>query len=190
MALPAIAASYAELAERIREQLPNEPHYMLAESFSGPLAVLLSRSPATRCTVLCASFVTPPMPGWVQRLPARWFARPPGAALPFMMTGGDRTLARRVGREIDAVPTDVAVARLRCLATVDVSAELEALQCPVLYLRARRDRLVPARCMRAVRRARSDVHVAEIDGPHLLLQTRPAECWREIRRFAGGCGAT
>jgi pimeloyl-ACP methyl ester carboxylesterase len=54
---------------------------------------------------------------------------------------------------------------------------------PILYLAGRRDRLVGARAARAIHRIRPDVTVRTLDAPHLVLQVRPVEAWREISRF-------
>ena len=46
----------------------------------------------------------------------------------------------------------------------------------MLYLRASTDRIVSARLSRGLTSHLPKVTVKEIDGPHLLSQTRPREC--------------
>ena len=57
---------------------------------------------------------------------------------------------------------------------------------PVLYLRANRDRIVPAANLARVRHVRPDGSVATFDAPHMVLQYRPAETAAAIVGFAGG----
>jgi len=52
---------------------------------------------------------------------------------------------------------------------------------PTCYLQGTRDRLVPARCAAAFATLAAKLEVIAIDGPHMLLQARPAECWQAIR---------
>jgi len=52
---------------------------------------------------------------------------------------------------------------------------------PACYLRATQDRLVPARCAATFSALAAEFEVITIDGPHMLLQSRPAECWQAIR---------
>src|SRR5687768_4116314 len=62
--------SYEELAEWVCARLPAEPVALIAESFSGPLAVLIAdRCARVAAVVLCASFVKPPWPGLLVHAP-------------------------------------------------------------------------------------------------------------------------
>jgi pimeloyl-ACP methyl ester carboxylesterase len=71
------------------------------------------------------------------------------------------------------VPPQVIRQRLRAVAEVDVRPLLARVEVPVLYLRASEDRLVPSPAsaeLAAIPRLR----VAEIEGPHFLLQASPS----------------
>jgi pimeloyl-ACP methyl ester carboxylesterase len=74
-------------------------------------------------------------------------------------------------------------ARLSCLAAVDVRPLLSRIASPVLYLRASADRIVSSRLSRELTSQLPNVRVTEIDGPHLLLQSRPIECAAAIVSF-------
>lgn len=54
---------------------------------------------------------------------------------------------------------------------------------PVLFLQPTRDRIVSDRLSRQLRQALPRVKVQRIDGPHLLLQSRPAQCAAAITGF-------
>jgi len=69
------------------------------------------------------------------------------------------------------------------LPAVDVRPEFAALDLPVMDLRGDRDRLVLGNCAQWVKRTRPESRAVTIAGPHLLLQTEPERCWREITAF-------
>jgi pimeloyl-[acyl-carrier protein] methyl ester esterase len=176
---------YRELVECLLPELPPGPLAIIAESFSGPLAILLAnRCPRVCALVLCASFVRPPLPAVLGRLPAFFWRRPPPAlAVRLFMTGGSAVLANAVRQALRTVDSEVIRARVSAVLTVDVGHDLQCLAQPVLWLQAGRDRLIPACCSAIVRALKPSTEFACVDGPHLLLQTRPMECWRTIEPF-------
>jgi pimeloyl-ACP methyl ester carboxylesterase len=66
---------------------------------------------------------------------------------------------------------------------VDESAALGAIRLPTLVLRGRRDRVISRAATRWIVSTLSAARLVEIDGPHLLLQTRPAECAAAVLEF-------
>lgn len=74
-------------------------------------------------------------------------------------------------------------ARLEELATVDVTPEFERCPVPILYLRAKHDRLVLRDSSRKMQEVRPDMTVFTFDAPHLLLQTVPVQAWEAIAIF-------
>jgi pimeloyl-ACP methyl ester carboxylesterase len=60
---------------------------------------------------------------------------------------------------------------------------LRRIEVPVLYLRARLDRLVSVRSWQDVQEALPQAELAEFDAPHFLLQTEPAGCAIRVRKF-------
>lgn len=172
--------SYGELVEWVEPRLPEGPLALIAESFSGPLAVLLAaRCARVRKVVLCATFVEPPLPlaGLLARVPsALWSRPPPEALLALVLTGGDRELARSIRRVLAHVNGEIIVSRIRQALRVNIAAELARVSCPVLTLSAKRDHIMRTRI---ADRLASGTHI-ELDAPHLLLQTRPVEAWAHI----------
>lgn len=73
--------------------------------------------------------------------------------------------------------------RLQLLADIDMRSLLPRISAPVLYLQAMRDRIVDARLSREVTGLLPNVTVRQVEGPHLLLQSRPAECVAAISGF-------
>jgi pimeloyl-ACP methyl ester carboxylesterase len=181
--------SYEELTDWACTELPREPVVLIGESFSGPLAVLVAdRCPHVVGVVLCASFVDAPAPAVLARLP--WMSwRPPVWALRLLMTGGDREIAAAVRRAIAQVDAGVLAQRLAAVLRVDVAAELQRFDRPLLCIRARRDRVVPARCTETIRALRPEATFVEIDGPHLLLQACSTEVWHHVGPFLARCAS-
>jgi pimeloyl-[acyl-carrier protein] methyl ester esterase len=188
--------SYSELAEWVDARLPDGPLVLLAESFSGPLAILV----ASRCVrvaglVLSTTFLERPLPGvlaFVSRLVPRraWMQPPPEVFLRIFLTGGDSALAAAVRRALLGVSGEVTAQRITSVLTVDVTSEFRTLTCPVLCLQARRDRLVSARSVARMRAIRPNSEFAEIDAPHLLLQTCPQEAWTYVSAFLARCSVS
>lgn len=184
---------FDDYVEHAASLLPAEgPVCLLAESFSGPVAIaLLARHrPRIAAAVLSATFAVSPRPlltriaGWPA---AASFTSPLLRRLAvdlFGFNGGDypeaRALARRVTEE-----GDPAVLRRRAaiLNRVDVTGLLPAIDNPVLCLRASRDRVVPAAHGAMLARRLTNARLIDIDAPHLLLQCRPEECAELIRDF-------
>jgi pimeloyl-ACP methyl ester carboxylesterase len=170
--MPLVEAAAAEPGEFV----------VVGESFSGPLALMLAAGhpPGLRGVVLCASFVRSPLPAsalW------RWILRPwlfrllPSWLVSMVLLARHRRgkLGRLLGEAVRSVSGDAMAARARAMADIDVTAELRACPVPVLYLRARQDRVVGPRCWRLVQAERPDTEVAELACPHLVLQAAPSE---------------
>ena len=176
---------YQELADELLGVLPTEPFALIAESFSGPLALMLAnRCERVRAVVLGASFVRPPVPKLLAHLPGWvWRGLPPAFALRWLMTGGDRELADGSRAAVAKVDNAVVAARVAAVLSVDAAGELRRLRQPLLCLRAVRDRLVPARSAAEIARLKPDATIVAIDAPHLVLQARASECWRVIAPF-------
>ncbi|OGT72765.1 MAG: hypothetical protein A3H44_07180 [Gammaproteobacteria bacterium RIFCSPLOWO2_02_FULL_57_10] len=181
-----------EYVQSVANRMADTNNVLIAESFSGPIALaLLSRYPSRiRCAVLCATFAVSPL---------RTFCR----AARFMPTWGFRTSPLRralirlfalngethqpIVQEIMAVtgsvPAAVTKSRLAVLSQIDLRPVLASIHLPVLYLQASRDRVVSRRLSRQVIEGLPRVEARVIDGPHMLAQTRARECANAIKEF-------
>ncbi len=173
--------SYDELEPWLRERLPDEPFLLVAESFSGPLALRIAADPPAGLSglVLVASFARAPrrFPPWLGELVLRVvFALPPPSwvlrAL-LLGPGAPAVLVERLRTALRQVDSRVMAHRVAEVLRVDVTREIGLARAPVTYLRATRDRLVPPRCAAWMAQHRPDLVVTELEGPHLLAQRAP-----------------
>lgn len=173
---------YEELAEHVLAKLPPEgPVVILGESFSGPVAISLAARRPPLALVLVCSFVRSPWPTLRPlRSLMRWLPSPNRFARPLAsgLLGRKPDPAVRVAFTAALSAVDTAVVRHRAKQALgaDVEAALARVRCPVLYVRATNDRVVPPRCADDVVRFAPQAKVVSIEGPHLLLQTRPEAC--------------
>jgi pimeloyl-ACP methyl ester carboxylesterase len=160
---------------------------LVAESFGGPLAIALAARAAPRALVLCASFASSPRPGlrpWtplLRRLPLPPPRRFAAAAL--FGRRGTPALSDALGCALAAVPMRILQARLSAALCADRGDELQALRCPLLYLRASVDRLVPPTAAKTIARLRPDAVCIDIAAPHGLLQVAVPTAVAAIARF-------
>lgn len=184
--LPAERLSYEDLADRIAGKLPDGRLILIAESYSGPLAIRLAARRRLQALVLCNSFVAAP------RAPAlRWLARPiifklhPPAALlrRYMLgNGADDALLHEVAAAIASVPPDVLISRVRSVLSLKAEPTFGSSTLPVLYVRSTNDRIVPDSAWRTMS-LKCSMRVVMVPGPHLLLQANPSAAWEAILPF-------
>ena len=187
--------SYPECADHVAAKFfPDEPFVIVAESFSGPVAILAAskRPPNLKGVVLCNTFADRASWRGFSLLPWSWLFRRP---ISRFSVGAHLTGFDRAAEFVDTIraanapvlPT-VRASRLRSALRIDVRRELAALDLPVMYLRGSRDRLVFGNCLRTVVETRPETTVVPVPGPHLLLQVEPERSWREITAFVARLG--
>ena len=183
--LPKDLSDYSELRDHFFEAIDSEKRCtLIAESFSGPLAILLAdRHPdVVNHLVLVATFVTSPVPRIVTVIP--WsavfrFPLPTVVARHFLV-GKRKELVSSLQQAVRTQSCRTLARRVRSVLTIDVTKQFEQLTCAITYIRPTRDRLVPARSAGQISRLNKRVVVEEIDGPHLILQTEPQQAWKSI----------
>ena len=193
---PDAPLDYTALQQFAASCLPRDRKYVvLGESFSGPVAISLAAQPPPGLMgcILCASFVRTPRRILGLALPFLGLMPPqrvPSTFSDFLVMGRFRTPALSQ-MQLDArnsVSPTTLVARLRAIARVDVSDQLRAMTLPTLYMRATEDRLVPRSAGEYFARLARAGRVVDLEGPHFLLQARPALAAAEIRKFIGEAG--
>lgn len=183
--------SYSELARFVQAVLPKDgPFVLLAESFSGPVAIQVAATRPIGLTgvVLCATFARNPRP---VLMPLGGLTRwAPVRAVPMVLLSrwllgaeADASWVERIRQTVNNCSVDVLRARARAVLSVDVSIQLAEIRVPVLYLQATCDWVVPAEALVDMQRVLPGIQVDTIDGPHFLLQARPELCAKQIVAF-------
>jgi pimeloyl-ACP methyl ester carboxylesterase len=172
-----------------------KPFHLLGESFGGPLAIMLAARShqQLRSLVLCASFLHFPQPLLRALAPLGGFAHAALVPDPLLSwftfgTWSTPTKMPTLRASIQELSGETLRCRLRAVLRVDVASLLPTITAPILYLQATDDRIVPASAARAIQRIAPAACIEPIAGPHLLLQTQPKTCAREIRRHLDAIG--
>jgi pimeloyl-ACP methyl ester carboxylesterase len=185
------ALGYAELEAIAQKFLPlDEPYVILGESFSGPIAVSIAsmRNQNLKALILCCTFVQNPRPGTsilrglVDVLPV---AFAPVNVMSYLLMGRFSTseLKAMLAESLRQVSPAAMRARLKAVLKVDVSEKLVSVRVPILYLRASQDRVVTASASASVLSLQPNTQVVELNAPHFLLQTKPAEAAEAVCEF-------
>lgn len=186
--------AYQDLKTKVQTALPADDYIIVAESFSGPLAVMIASENPTglQGVVFVATFAKTPfkVPKFLTYLvditptKSRLLSR---LAQPFLMgRWATPEFTTRFKQVMHAVPASTMAGRLREVLKVDVVQKLMAIDIPTIYLSARDDRLIPSRM--ASDFDRLPPNVFEIAGPHFLLQANAKESSKHILGFAAGLG--
>jgi pimeloyl-[acyl-carrier protein] methyl ester esterase len=178
---------YEALEAIARSEIPeDQPYVLLAESFSGPIAMSIAASVPNqlRGLVLCCTFARNPRPV-LAPLKALLGVAPMKALPAGSMIGAQMRapLQAALGRVTSAALR----ARMRAVLAVDVCDRLAKCEVPILYLRATRDWLVPRAAARLVALIKPATRIIEFDAPHFLLQTAPQQAAREVAAFVRLC---
>jgi pimeloyl-ACP methyl ester carboxylesterase len=182
---------YEELDVLVRASLPKDrPFVLLGESFSGPIAIRIAASPPSGLVgvILCVTFAKNPYPllGWagavVAWLPVKSLPRWVRAPLMWGSMSPERA-PNQVSRAMADVAEGVIRHRIAALLAVDASVALAGIRLPLLVLQAGHDWVVPGAATAWMVKIARHAQRIEIEGPHLLLQTRPAECATAVVAF-------
>jgi pimeloyl-ACP methyl ester carboxylesterase len=189
---------YDELVARVRRHLPRGRFVLLAESFSGPIAVRIAagRPPGLAALVLAATFLHAPLNPLLHPIRglvgARFFGLPmPAPVVRWFMAGSDApdAMVREVQRAVAAVSPDVLAHRSAEALRVDVRADLAHVAAPVLLIAPTRDRLIRTDVAEELLALRPDAEVALLDAPHMVLQRCPHASLARIEEFLARPGA-
>lgn len=182
---------YQQLESIVRTALPSEGDFaILAESFSGPIAISIAKScgPRLKGLVLVCTFARNPLPAFTAIKNVIGFLPvvvPPVRILSYFLYNLFSTpvLRTALARALVGVSRSTLAARVRAILSVDVSSELKAIVVPTIYLQASRDRLVPRAASKLISQLCPVARVISVDGPHLLLQAVPIETAQIVTAF-------
>lgn len=185
--------SYAELASLVREKLPRDrPFILLAESFSGPIAIEIASSHPSHlaAVVLSGTFVSysvNPLLKFTSSLLGAYLFKlnPPHFIIRHFLLGPNRSkdLLETVISAIKEVSPKVLAGRLNSVFKVDARKALVVCRVPMLYMSASEDKLVGKGSIEEIESLRPEVKTVAIKAPHLLLQTEPVKAVEVISEF-------
>ncbi len=184
--------SYEELLPHVQSALPiAEPFILLAESFSGPLALRIAATqpPGLKGVILCASFISNPtrFPKSCRRLIQPFvFGRWPAwlGARALVAGYSEPSIFELVQRAHKLVTPAVLAARARAILAVDAADALAACRLPILYIAGSHDRLVPKRNQARIQRINPGVEFVTLPAPHMVLQNVPEAAAKAVAQFA------
>lgn len=188
---------YPTLVEDLRTRFANTDFsVVIAESFSGPLAVhaIAKGALSSQALVLGATFLTTPY----RSIPRDWFS---GLAamggqhsfltLPyirtFLLNGGCAVNANEVLAETNRLPPEMIRARTTIATGADAREAYKGLTLPILVLNAKRDRLIFS-FDRSTFSANDNAEVIWLDAPHFLFQCAAQDAARAIQLFLNDKG--
>ncbi|MBU8974688.1 lysophospholipase [Lysobacter sp. MMG2] len=181
---------YRQLHEFVRARLPAGEFVLIAESFSGPIALSLAReaSAGMKALVLCASFARVDLPGkaWLSRCASFVpFRSPPVSMLSILLWGRWRTRERvdALRLALSHVHSDVIRVRAIEALSVDATRDNATVAVPTLCLQASQDRLIGQSAAKVLAGIVPGMQVHRFDAPHFLLQIRAEECAQVVATF-------
>lgn len=189
---PPDLSQYDELLGWVDASLPSEDFIIVAESFSGPLATMIAAKSHgfLKGIVFVATFAQRPrnMPVlFADLLRAIPINSPILSRLiqPLLMGKWSNPEFTSTFRQaLNKVPASTLSQRLAEVLKVDVASRLTEINVPMLYIRAKNDRLVPQRMSGAFTHAAATLY--EIEGPHFLLQANAKDAAAVISAFVEG----
>jgi len=179
---PDLPLGYDALATLVRERLPRGRFILVAESFSGPIAVRLAaeRPEGLAALVLAATFLHAPLNPRLHPIRglvgARLFGlRMPAPLVRGLLAGPDApdALVREVQEAVAAVDPEVLAHRAAEALRVDVREHLARVEVPILCIAPTRDRLLRTGAAGEILALRPGAEVAALDAPHMVLQRCP-----------------
>ena len=185
-----ISQSYESLEKWLVEELDWKiPRVIVAECFSGPLALRLAKRfpDSVQSLVLAASFCAPPTNSTLALLPLRplMMLSPPRRALRHFLIGDEASdkEVKELKKIISKIPSKVLNQRVRAILGLQPSDSPCLRNLPMLILQASDDNMIPWETQNELRMQYDHATTHWLDGPHLILQVASAECASIIKDF-------
>jgi pimeloyl-[acyl-carrier protein] methyl ester esterase len=165
--------SYDQLVASVRERVTADRFVVLGESFSGPIAIELAAT-LVAGLVLASSFARHPLPSWLAAVAGwvdlKWTPAPLliGA---LMGSAASPELKRHLRQILARLPRETVRGRIRDVLRVDKRSRLRKVNCPILCLHGRSDRLAGKRLVDDIVALQPACEVRWLDAPHMLLAT-------------------
>ncbi len=177
---------YSKLFIFVQARLPaKEKFFLLAESFSGPIAIAIAAAHPRnlQALVLVASFARyHSIFKYPARFAKRWYSPSwlPFFFIRYLLFGSNKkhTQTQKLRHTMRLINPRIFQFRAKQALYVDMRASLSEVQVPVLYLCAKQDWIVAAKAAREIQAFLPAMKIIELNGPHFLLQSLPNQCLR------------
>jgi pimeloyl-ACP methyl ester carboxylesterase len=189
---PPESFSYKTLSARVEKllEVEREDYVLLAESFSGPIALSIAQRPPAglRGLVLVVTFAAPPdtlLLELTKLLPTELILSanvPCWMACSLMLNDDAPEVARQSFCEVIREVSPGAVSR-RLREVRKLEPPTERVHLPVLYIQSTDDRILPASAVEGVRRLVPSLEVFRLPGGHLVLSESPQRCADRVVEF-------
>jgi len=185
------AQDYKTLTDYVLGELPDDDFVLVAESFSGPIGMNISRVGLTNLkgVIFVATFLSPPnskLIALAKILPLKLLSVLPAAKtaykLLFLGSKASDTLTQQFQSTIHDLPASLIKARLSSIQSLSFDNKLYTL--PAGYIQAVSDKLVPAAKAREFYDCFGNITIKIVEGPHFILQANPVECAEAIIEMA------
>lgn len=183
--------SYSALIEMVQKQMPtHQPYVLLAESFSGPVAIALAAKPNLQLkgVVLSCTFASNPrrnlskLSFLVPKSPINAWTVP--MMYPLLLGQHDSPqLRQQLFEALTHTSPEVIRYRLDEVMAVDETQSLAKITQPILYLQAKNDYIVPASAGNSLVKLAQHAQIVTLDATHLLLQVAAKEAAAHIASF-------
>jgi pimeloyl-[acyl-carrier protein] methyl ester esterase len=183
--------NHEQLKKFVLQKLPKkEPFALIAESFSGAIAVgIAAEAPNNlKALVLCASFVSNPVPAFLKIFNHKfWFGFSAPIWLLRIVTGlndCEDFVVQKLIESVRSVAPEVMSFRMDQILKLDVREELRRCNVPILLLRPTRDYFVSQKIgVGEIQTIKPDVRCVKINSSHFVLQHKPQESASAIVDF-------
>ena len=174
--------SYQVLAEYVTGKLPEGEFILIAESFSGGIAAVLSEHPPVglKGIIFVASFLSSPqkVAAFIAScLPLHLLLKLPFSSvfIRWFMLGrqADSGMVASFRKAVSHTSARVLRDRLRVISSMKYSGFTSAL--PAYYIRAENDLLVSEKQQGDFQKAYADIKLRSVKGPHFILQANTSE---------------
>ncbi len=182
--------SYSQLTCYVKGKLPESEEFVLvAESFSGPIGYAIATQPPEnlRAVVFVSTFINPPNRFlWaVIRLPLTLLFKLPVPVFVikgfFLGKGIENHTVSLFRKSLKNIKSNILAYRVKEMARLKGGSK--KIRVPCAYIAAGNDRLVSRSHVEAFRYLAPEIEVAEIPGPHFILQAKPKECALVINKY-------
>jgi pimeloyl-[acyl-carrier protein] methyl ester esterase len=181
--------SYEYLVKVISAQLPCEDFILVAESFSGPIATLITLAqPAhLKGVIFVATFLQTPSPilmSTARHLPLKKLIGWPfvSGIVRHLLLGSEFPMALFF-QALETISQEEFDARLAALRSLNIKMDVSLPQVPALYLEAKKDYFVTQKHGKYFKNIFPNIVFCALQGTHFLLQSNPTECADKINEF-------